>query len=234
MARRGGAAVGRTDTPPLARRPLTRGALGAAVAELTARDAGLARIVVAHGPPPLWARPQGFATLARIVLEQQVSLASAATLLARITRALGGDFSADAVARAGVDGLRALGLTRQKAAYLAGLAERVAVGTLPLVRLARLSDDEVYARLVAVPGIGPWSANIYLLMALRRPDVWPPGDLALQRTMVSACGLPRVPSSDEAARIAERWKPWRAVAARILWHGYLAGRSAAATDDGRR
>jgi DNA-3-methyladenine glycosylase II len=158
------------------------------------------------------------------VLEQQVSLASAATLHARITRELGGAFTPEAVARAGVEGLRRLGLTRQKAAYVAGLAERVASGALPLARLSRLPDDEVRARLVEVPGIGPWTAGIYLLMALRRPDVWPPGDLALHKAMASACGLARVPTSDEATRIAERWHPWRAAAARVLWHGYLAER----------
>jgi len=153
-----------------------------------------------------------------------VSLASAATLLARVTRELGGAFTAEAVASAGADGLRRLGLTRQKAAYVAGLAERVRDGRLRLASLARLDDDAARARLLEVPGVGPWTAGVYLLMALRRPDVWPPGDLALHRAMVAACGLPSPPTSEAAARVAARWAPWRAVAARVLWHGYLEGR----------
>jgi DNA-3-methyladenine glycosylase II len=200
---------------------LTRRALLDAVAALTAADPGLARVVAAHGPPPLWARPRGFATLVRIILEQQVSLASAATLFARVERALGGAVTPASVGAAGEPGLRALGLTRQKARYVAALADRVATGALPLTRLARLPDAEVGAQLVRVPGIGPWTAGIYLLMALRRPDVWPPGDLALHKAMARLLDRPAPPSSDEATAIAARWRPWRAVAARILWHGYL-------------
>ncbi|HWK88887.1 MAG TPA: hypothetical protein VNP72_02805, partial [Longimicrobium sp.] len=118
---------------------LTRVSLLQGVRALAARDAGLAAIVERHGPPPLWARPRGFATLARIILEQQVSLASAATLYARVERELGGMTPA-AVAAVGRPGLQALGLTRQKAAYVAGLAEHVAAGVLPLATLHRLPD----------------------------------------------------------------------------------------------
>lgn len=202
---------------------LTRATLLDGVRALAARDADLAAVVARHGPPPLWARPRGFATLVRIILEQQVSLASAATLYARVARTLGG-MTPDIVAAAGAPGLQALGLTRQKARYVAALADRVATGALPLAALARLPDDEVEARLVDVPGIGPWTARIYLLMALRRPDVWPPGDLALHRAIARLHGRPDAPGSAEATEMAERWRPWRAVAARILWHGYLADR----------
>ena len=203
---------------------LTRATLHDAVCALAARDAGLARIVARHGPPPLWARPRGFATLVRIILEQQVSLASAATLYARVSATLGG-MTPGIVSAAGAPGLQALGLTRQKARYVAALADRVASGALPLASLPRRSDDEVEALLCDVPGIGPWTARIYLLMALRRPDVWPPGDLALHRAMARLHGRPDMPGSAEATRLAEGWRPWRAVAARILWHGYLADRS---------
>ena len=202
---------------------LTRATLRDAVRELTARDPGLARIVAAHGPPPLWARPQGFETLVRIILEQQVSLKSAATLNARVALAIGG-VTPTTVLSAGIDGLRGHGLTRQKAAYVVALAERVESGELPLRTLAQHDDDAAAALLKSVPGIGPWSASIYQLMALRRPDVWPPGDLALHKAMQRMHGLTRMPSSMEATRIAEQWAPWRAVAARLLWHDYLASR----------
>jgi len=193
---------------------------------LTARDGRLSGIVERHGPPPLWARPAGFATLVRIILEQQASLASAAALFARLDRALDGGVAPGAVRAVGEPGLRALGVTRQKAAYVSGLAERVASGALPLSTLGRLPDDEVAALLTAVPGIGPWTASIYLLMALRRPDVWPPGDLALHKALARLRGRSELPTSEEAGVFARRWRPLRAVAARILWHGYLAERAA--------
>lgn len=203
---------------------LTNATLKQGVRELAAADPGLAAIVARHGHPPMWGRPRGFTTLVRIILEQQVSLASAASMFARIERALGG-VTPPTVRAAGAAGLQALGLTRQKSAYLATLAQRVADGSLPLASLPRLPDAEVAETLVRVPGIGPWTASIYLLMALRRPDVWPPGDLALHKAMSRLPGFDRVPSSNEAAEHALRWRPWRAVAARILWHGYLSDRA---------
>ena len=205
---------------------LSRASLLAAVSRLAQRDRGLARIVARHGPPPPWARPQGFPTLARIILEQQVSLAAAATLHARVAASLPGGWTPDAVRAVGIDGLRARGLTRQKSAYLLALAERVASGELRLRALARESDARAAERLTSVPGIGPWTASIYLLMAHRRPDVWPPGDLALHKALARLRRLARPPSSEEAARLAARWAPYRAVAARILWHGYLSERAA--------
>jgi DNA-3-methyladenine glycosylase II len=204
---------------------LTRAALDSAVRLLARRDRALGAIVTAHGPPPLWARPAGFATLARIVLEQQVSLAAAATLYRRVADTLPGGWMPAAVLAVGTDGLRARGLTRQKARYVVELAERVDRGELGLAALRTRPDADVIAELTRVPGIGPWTAGIYLLMALRRPDVWPPGDLALHKAIASLRGFSRVPSSLEAAAIAGAWAPYRAVAARILWHGYLAGRA---------
>jgi DNA-3-methyladenine glycosylase II len=205
---------------------LTRPTLLRGARELAAQDAGLAAIVARHGPPPMWGRPRGFATLVRIILEQQVSLASAATLFARVERELGGAMTPAVVRAAGRPGLQALGLTRQKAHYVATLAEQVAGGSLPLSTLARMPDAQVAETLVRLPGIGPWTASIYLLMALRRPDVWPPGDLALHKAMARLPGHDRPPTSDEAAAFALRWRPWRAVAARILWHAYLSDRGA--------
>jgi DNA-3-methyladenine glycosylase II len=196
-----------------------------AVNELAARDVRLARIVDAHGAPPLWDRPPGFTTLVRIILEQQVSLASAAALFAKLERHCDGSVMPGCVAATGEPGLLAIGFTRQKARYVVGLARQVDAGAVSLERIARLPDDSARAALIAIPGVGPWTAGVYLLMALRRPDVWPPGDLGLHKSMAEVRGLDIVPTSEQAAAYAKRWQPWRAVAARLLWHAYLARRS---------
>ncbi len=179
-----------------------------------------------HGPPPLWARPAGFATLLRIILEQQVTLASAAALYRRLAGAVP-SVSPKTMTSLGPESLRSLGLTRQKARYVCALAEQVESGALALAPLARRPDDEVRERLARVPGVGPWTANIYLLMALRRPDVWPPGDVALHKSIARFGAPGQVPSSREAEEIAGQWRPLRAVAARILWHAYLSERALA-------
>ena len=224
-ATREGEQEARRATAVTAPSRLTRASLVPAVESLARRDRGLARIVERHGPPPLWARPAGFGTLTRIVLEQQVSLAAAATLHRRVAGTLPGGWTPDAVLAVGTDGLRARGLTRQKASYVSALAARLATGELRLRALARAPDAVVAEELTRVPGIGPWSASIYLLMALRRPDVWPPGDLALHKALAQLRSLRRTPSSGEAVQLAARWAPLRAVAARILWHGYLSDRA---------
>jgi DNA-3-methyladenine glycosylase II len=195
-----------------------------ALAALTSLDRGLARIVERHGPPPLWRRRPGFATLARIILEQQVSLAAAATLYKRVGKEVRGGWKPDAIRAVGERGLRARGLTRQKARYVATLADALVRADFSLTAVARASDDDARTMLEALPGIGPWTSNVYLLFALRRPDIWPPGDLALHKAIAQMRRLADDPSSDEAAHLALRWKPWRSVAARILWHGYLSDR----------
>ncbi len=196
-----------------------------AVSELAARDARLARIVDDHGPPPLWARPPGFPTLVRIILEQQVSLASAAALFAKFELHCDGTVTTARVTETGEPGLLSIGFTRQKARYVVGLARQIECGTVALDGIARLPDDAARDALVQIPGVGPWTAGVYLLMALRRPDVWPPGDLGLHKSMAEVRGLSAVPTSDAAAAFAMRWRPWRAVAARLLWHSYLSRRA---------
>lgn len=189
---------------------------------LAAIDPDLAGIVARHGAPPLWGRKPGFETLVRIILEQQVSLASAEAALERLIRATGAIEPA-AIATAGEEVLRAAGQTRQKSRYLVGLARDVLDGRLDLDAVAAAADDEARAQLMRVVGIGRWTADIYLLMALGRPDVWPSGDLALAGSMRRAKGLETVPTRAEQEVVAEAWRPWRAVAARLLWHAYLAG-----------
>jgi DNA-3-methyladenine glycosylase II len=192
------------------------------VAALATHDPDLAGIVARHGPPPLWAREPGFATLVHIILEQQVSLRSAEAALARLQAATGVVTPA-AIVETGATRLLAAGLTRQKTRYLVALSDDVLRGRLDLEALGAADDDEARAGLMAVVGIGRWTADIYLLMALRRPDIWPTGDLALASALRHAKGLDGTPSAEAQRAIAEPWRPWRAVAARILWHAYLAG-----------
>ena len=170
----------------------------------------------------MWRRKPGFATLVRIILEQQVSLASGRAIYRRIECDLG-RVNVTNVVEAGVSRLRSLGVTRQKAGYCIEVATAVEGGRLNFRRLSRSNDDRVRNELLAIKGIGPWTANVYLLMALRRPDIWPPGDVALLTALQHLRKLKQRPSNEHAIREAEQWRPWRAVAARILWHGYLSG-----------
>lgn len=212
--------------PTSAARPLRRlnGVwLRHATLELCARDRDLARIVSRVGTPPLWARRPGFPTLVRIILAQQVSLASADAMYARLRDHLGG-VTAEGVARQGPAGLRRLGFTRQKADYCHELAGLVVHGELDLRRIARGDDGVGRRELLAIRGLGPWSVDIYYLMALRRPDVWPHADLALGEAARVIKRLPDRPDPKGLAQMAAGWAPWRSVAARILWQYYLRGR----------
>lgn len=189
-----------------------------ALARLLASDEDLASVVAEHGSPVLWSRPPGFASLVLFVLEQQVSLASAGatyrTLLARM-----GAMSPTAVLAH--PGMRADGVSRQKERYLRALASAVTDGTLDLPSLTDADDDEVRRRLMALPGIGRWTADVYLIACLGRPDLWPVGDRALQVATAETLGLAEVPDPRVLTEIGERWRPDRSTAARILWHGYL-------------
>jgi len=202
-------------------------ALLLAVDALSATDPDLAAIVARHGAPPLWGREPGFETLVQIILEQQVSLGSALAAVGRLRSALGIDASApltpQAVLELGEEAMRGAGLTRQKAGYLVGLASDLTSARLDLAAVAAAPDDDARTVLMTVAGIGRWTADIYLLMALGRPDIWPDGDLALAAATRRAKGLAALPTRDEQRAIAAAWQPWRAVAARILWHAYLAG-----------
>jgi DNA-3-methyladenine glycosylase II len=197
------------------------GLLGATEA-LAARDPDLGSIVDRHGPPPLWDREPGFTTLVAIVLEQQVSLRSGAAALERL-RLAAGAVQPGPILTLGEEGVRAAGLTRQKARYVVGLAMAAMDGRFDPDRVARAADESARSELVALLGVGRWTADIYLLMALGRPDVWPDGDLALAAAMRRAKRLEAVPDAPTQRAVAEAWRPWRAVAARILWHAYLAG-----------
>lgn len=200
---------------------LNVGEVERAARSLARRDPDLGRLLSVHGPPPLWGRREGFATLVHIILEQQVSLASARAVLNRLRRNAG-RITPQRLLEMGESRLRGSGLTRQKGAYCLHLAGAIDRGDLDLAGLRSLEDDVASARLQSLPGIGPWTATIYLLMALRRPDVWPAGDLALAESVRDVKGLRKRPTPDRLDRIARSWKPYRAVAARMLWQRYLA------------
>ncbi len=204
-------------------RPLTQKSLALAARELAARDEMLAAIHAKHGDPPLWRRDEGFTTLVHIILEQQVSLKSAKSMLVRLDGAIQ-PFTPERFLELGDAHLRGLGVTRQKSAYLLDLSTSIVKGELSFTRLARMSDDKARVMLTRIKGIGSWSADVYLLMAMRRADIWPAGDLALAVAMKELMGLAVRPGPLELEQWAEQWRPHRAVAARMLWQYYLGSR----------
>ncbi len=205
---------------------LTETTLALAAKDLAKRDKDLAFIFKTYGPPPLWARPPGFSTLIKIILEQQVSLASAASMFARLKQNTV-PFQPWRLAELGESHLKGLGLTRQKTAYCLYLSQSVIDGRLNLARLPRMDDADVRSALMEVKGLGSWSADVYLLMALLRPDVWPAADLALAIAMTKLKRLKNRPSPAALSKLAEPWRPFRSVAARMLWQYYLAQREEA-------
>jgi 3-methyladenine DNA glycosylase/8-oxoguanine DNA glycosylase len=164
-----------------------------------------------------WAPGDRFGTLARVIVGQQISARAAAAIFARLRELMGTDAPAAALARASDEELRGVGLSRNKLASLRDLAERTLDGRLELDRLDELPDEEVTAQLVAVRGIGPWTADLFLLGALGREDVLPAGDLHLRRMVRDAYGLGDVPSERQVREIGERWRPHRSLATAYLY-----------------
>ena len=190
--------------------------------KLAAADPHLARVYETYGPPPLWDREPGFATLLNIILEQQVSLASARACFDKLTAHLG-EVAPHGLLTLNDSELKKIGFSRQKTAYARYLAEAVLEKRIDLDGLISLPDEGVKAELTKLKGVGEWTSDIYLLMAMLRPDVMPRGDIALHTAWHKLSGKPR-PTSDEFLKISERWKPYRSVAARLLWHFYLSER----------
>jgi DNA-3-methyladenine glycosylase II len=191
-----------------------------AVSELGKRDSGLAQVVSRWGNPPFWTHAPGFPGIVIDILAQQVSLESAQAAFTKLEAAIG-PVSPEGFLSLDVDKLRAIGFSRQKASYVRGVAQGITAGEIDFEALQSMADEEARTRLLHIRGVGAWTADAYLLFALRRPDVWPPGDLALVKAIGDLRELPAAPSSHAVDQIAGRWRPWRAVAARILWHYYL-------------
>ncbi len=201
-------------------KPLTVRGLRRAAKILASSDPDLARIHDRIGPPPLWDREPGFPTLVHIILEQQVSLASARACFDKLNSRLS-ELEPEAFLSLDDTELRAIGFSGQKGFYCRELARSLIEGSLDLDGLAHQSDDDVRTELVKIKGIGPWTAQVYLLMVLGRPDVWPMGDLALVKAVQNLKGLEALPTRDEFEALGEPWRPWRSIAARMLWHHYL-------------
>lgn len=194
-----------------------------AVELLVEEDEHLARLVDRWGLPEFWKRRPGSKTLVLLILEQQVSLESGAAMYARLAELLG-DVTPRSVLDAGHNALRSIGVTRQKAGYLIELSRRLVDGDLDLPSLEDMPPKDAREILLSIKGIGPWTADAYLLSASRRPDIWPVGDRALQVGTGEAIGMRAIPDEEELEMLAEPWRPIRAVAARLIWHAYLSER----------
>ena len=195
------------------------GKLNSGLRALIDRDADLARAFKAAGAPASRQRPPGFASLLRIIINQQVSVAAGRA----IWRSLEGRLTAltpEAVLAVPEGGLRGVGLSRAKAVYARELAAAVADGRLDLDGLEKQDDAEVLAQLTRIKGIGRWTAEIYLMFALDRPDIWPAGDLALAVAVERLLDLTERPGPKKLDSIAQGWRPWRSSAAVLLWHYY--------------
>ena len=200
---------------------VTEEILPAALEQLARVDADLARACRDCGPPPLRAEPPGFGTLLRTVVGQQVSVAAASAIWTRLLAAAGdaaGQVAPEAFLALDEDDLKAVGFSRRKMDYGAAMAEDLVTGRVDLAGLDGLDDEAAIAELVKLKGIGRWTAEVYLLFAHGRPDVWPADDLGLMSGVALPKNLPARPDAHELRRIAEPWRPWRGVAARLVWH----------------
>ena len=206
----------------------TEADLAEATARLIAADRRLAAAHAIAGQLPLRRRPGGFAGLASIVVSQQLSTASAAAILGRLTAAID-PFDHAGMLRARTPKLRRVGLSMGKIRTLRAIARAIRDGVLDPKSLADMPADDAHKLLMQVHGIGPWTADIYLLTCVGHADAWPAGDLALQEAARLALALKKRPTTKEMGSLAEPWRPWRGVAARLLWTYYRAvkGRSGA-------
>jgi DNA-3-methyladenine glycosylase II len=199
-------------------------ALKAGLERLVAIDATMARLVAEGAKPALRKRPAGFEGLAWIIVGQQLSTASAGAIWSRLKESLE-TVSPDHLLAAREEALRAAGLSASKIRTLRGLSRHVHEGRLALDDLERLPAEQAHALLTAVKGIGPWTADVYLLFCLGHPDAFPSGDLALQEATRLALALDRRPDAKDLGALSQRWRPWRGVAAKVLWAYYRTSKS---------
>ena len=197
--------------------------LAGALAELRTISPLIGRLLETYGNPPAWRREPGFASLVYTILEQQVSLASARAVYERLLVTVG--VLTPARFRTVSDKtLRDIGFSRQKTEYCRNLAELVETREINLEALTDAADETVRRILTDIRGIGPWTADIYLLHSLGRPDIWPTGDLALRIAVQEELDHSEQPNEQELQEIGAEFRPWRSVAARVFWHGYLTRR----------
>ena len=198
---------------------LTADQLKAALDELAAREPGFTEALARTGYPEPRIRPRGYATLLRTIVGQQLSVKAAASIWNKLEAGLGDLTDPGVMLRSDEATLRSFGLSRQKISYVQSLAKLVVEGALNFEALPQ-DDEAAIALLTEVKGIGRWSAEIYLLFAEGRPDIWPAGDLAVQIEIGRLLGLPDRPSERAIRKLAENWRPHRGAAAILAWHHY--------------
>lgn len=208
---------------------LDQSAVAAHAEALADRSALFRELLARNGPPPLWRRHPSFQTLVRLILEQQVSLASANATYRKLEQRVG-EVTPEAILESADAQLKADGFSRQKSSYVRGVAELIHTGALTPESLATNRTNAI-CELLAIRGIGPWTASCFALFTLGLPDVWPVGDRALHVSMSCAMTLAQIPDSQQAQDIAASWAPYRSTAARMLWHDYLGGRAYVQTAD---
>ncbi|MGL5804417.1 MAG: DNA-3-methyladenine glycosylase family protein [Xenococcaceae cyanobacterium] len=186
---------------------------------LVDRDRDLAGIFQKFGAPPIWSREPGFTTLVQIILEQQVSLASAKATYNRLNNFI--TLTPENFLTLNDDELRAIGLSRQKTSYIRALSQAIATKKLNLDRTATEDDETIRLELKQIKGIGDWTVDMYLLMALQRPDIFAKSDLAVVIAVQKIKNLVKRPTTEEMLAIASNWQPWRSIATQLLWHYYL-------------
>jgi len=188
--------------------------------ELAFADTDLATIIKAHGYPPLWSRPNTFETLVHIILEQQVSLASALSALNKLRERVQ-EITPARVLLLNDEEYRACYCSRQKTGYIRYLAEAILSGQINLQAFEQMEDDEIRAQMVTLKGIGNWTVDVYLMFVLQRADIFPAGDLAAVNALKRVKTLPATTTREEVINVAANWQPYRTVATMILWHYYL-------------
>jgi len=187
--------------------------------QLASQDDDLAAIITAYGYPPMWSRPNTFETLVHIILEQQVSLASALSALNKLKERVQ-ELTPSRLLLLTDEEMRACYCSRQKTAYIKYLAEALLSGQLNLTELEQHPNDTIRARLITLKGVGNWTIDVYLMFVLQRADIFPSGDLAAVNALKRVKGLPGI-SKEEISAIAAQWQPYRTVATMLLWHYYL-------------
>jgi len=188
--------------------------------ELAESDADLAAIILSHGYPPMWNRPNTFETMVHFILEQQVSLASALSALNKLRDKIK-EITPQKVLRLSDEELKACYFSRQKTGYVRYLAESLISGQVDLQSFPNLPDDEVRTTLVTLKGIGNWTVDVYLIFVLQRADIFPLGDLAAVNALKRIKHLPKDTHRDALLPVIDRWKPHRTIATMLLWHYYL-------------
>lgn len=188
--------------------------------KLAKADADLSAIILTYGYPPFWSRPNTFETLVHIILEQQVSLASALSALNKLKERVQ-ELTPTRLLLLTDEEMRACYVSRQKSSYIKYLAEALLSGQLNLAGLEDLDDDVIRAKLVALKGIGNWTADVYLMFVLQHADVFPIGDLAAVNALKRVKNLPADVTRDEMMAVTAQWQPYRTIATMLLWHFYL-------------